>query len=141
MRLKGNILDIKNKRDSKNQEIELYINKISYVTYKKDGKYFQPFDFEDEPDTPLVISGDCLARIQNNLLEEGEYEFQVYDKRGDDYVLNETKLLTITMMYDEVEQQSILSELTYEVTLPNEEFKQLKAERHKAKSAKKGKRK
>ena len=139
MRLKGNILDIKFKRETKNQEIELYINKIDYITHKKDGKYFQPFDFEDVPDTPLVITGDCLARIQNNLLDEGEYEFQVYDKEGDEYVLNENKLLTITMMYDEEEQQPILSAVTYEVTLPNEEFKQLKAERHKAKSGKKGK--
>ncbi|TXK52649.1 hypothetical protein FVR03_00910 [Pontibacter qinzhouensis] len=140
MRLKGNILDIKTKRETKNQAIELYISKIAYVTHKKDGKYFQPFDFEDELDTPLVLTGDCLARLQNNLLEEGEYEFQVYDKEGDTYELNENKLLTITMMYDEEEQQPILSAITYEVILPNEEFKQLKAQRRKEKPGKKGKR-
>ncbi|MFT2008605.1 hypothetical protein ACMA1I_08015 [Pontibacter sp. 13R65] len=140
MRLKGNILDIKTKRDSKNAGIELFVNKIDYVTHKKDGRYFQPFDFEDELETPIVITGDCLARIPNNLLEEGEYEFKVFDKEGDEYVLNENKLLTITLMYDEEEQQTIVSAVTYEVTISNEEFKQLKADRHKEKSGKKGKR-
>ncbi|WP_242917743.1 hypothetical protein [Pontibacter liquoris] len=140
MKLTGNITAIKQKRDNSNQDIALAINKIAYVTHKKDGKYYQPFEFEDELPAPLVITGDCLARIPNTYLEEGEYEFQVFDKTGDAYVLNENKALAITTAYDFDEQLTILSSVSYVVTISNEEFKQLKTDRAKAGKSKKGKR-
>lgn len=139
MRLTGNIQDIKTSRDSKNKDIALHINKIEYITHKKDGRFFQPFDYEDELETPLVITGDCLSRIDNKHLEEGEYEFKVYDKVGDDYELNESKQLSIETAYDYDEDVTILRSIYYTVTVSNEEFKQIKTERGKAKAAKKGK--
>ena len=136
MRLTGNIQDIKAKRDSANKGIEIQLDKIEYITHKKDGKYYQPFDFVDELDTPLVITGDCLARISNKQLEEGEYEFQVYDKVGDDYVLNPDKELALTVTYDFDSDLTILTEVYYTVTISNDEFKQLKADRSKDKKGK-----
>lgn len=138
MKLTGNILDIKTKRDSRNAGVELQIDRVQYITHKKDGKYYQPFDFVDELDTPLVITGDCLARSATKHLEEGEYDFQVYDKTGDEYELNENKFLSVLMIYDEEEQQSILSSVEYTVTVSNDEFKQLKSERSKEQKHKKG---
>jgi hypothetical protein len=139
MKLTGNILDIKNKRDSKNAGIALQLDKIEYITYKKDGKYFQPFNLEVELDEPLTITGDCLARKADKHLQEGEYDFVVYDKEGDDYVLNENKFLSVLLVYDEEEHHHILSSVEYTVTVPNEEFKQLKEASHKERVAKKGK--
>jgi len=140
MRLTGNILDIKQKRDSKHQGTAIEVDQIEYVTHKKDGKYSQPFEFIDELPAPLVITGDCLARLSNNYQEEGEYKFQVYDKEGDDYVLNQNKSLTISTAYDYDDQLLILSSVRYMVTISNEEFKQLKTDRYKTNKAKKGKR-
>ena len=139
MRLTGNILDIKNKRDDRNSGIEIEVDRVEYITYKKDGKYNQPFNFVEELATPLVITGDCLARSTTKHLEEGEYDFQVFDKAGDEYVLNESKFLSVLMSYDEEEQQSFLSSVEYSVTVSNEEFKQLKSERSKDQKSKKGK--
>lgn len=141
MKLTGNILDIKQKRDSRHQDIALEINRIEYVTHKKDGRYYQPFEFVDELEKPLVITGDCLSRINNNHLEEGEYEFNVFDKAGDDYVLNENKFLSITTAYDYDDQLMILSSVLYTVTVTNEEFKQIKTDRYKATKGKSGKKK
>ncbi|AKD03999.1 hypothetical protein POKO110462_12725 [Pontibacter korlensis] len=136
MKLKGNLQDIKTSRDSGNKEIEIHIDRVEYLTHKKDGKYFQPFNFEDDLDTPLVITGDCLARIPNKHLEEGEYEFEVYDKVGEGYELNPNKELAVTATYDFDLDLTILTEAYYTVTVSNEEFKQIKADRHKAKKGK-----
>ncbi|MBC5773027.1 hypothetical protein H8S95_03040 [Pontibacter sp. KCTC 32443] len=136
MRLTGNIHDIKAKRDDANKGIELQLDKIEYITHRKDGKYYQPFDFVDELDKPLVITGDCLARVSSKQLEEGEYEFQVYDKVGDEYVLNPNKELALTVTYDFDADLTILTEIYYTVTVSNEEFKQIKTERNKAKKGK-----
>ena len=141
MKLTGNILDIKQKRDSKHQDVAIEINRIEYVTHKKDGRYYQPFEFVDEPEVPLVITGDCLSRKSNSHKEEDEYEFNVYDKAGDDYVLNENKFLSITTAYDYDDQLMILSSVRYAVTVTNEEFKQIKTDRHKASKGKSGKKK
>ncbi len=138
MKLTGNILDIKNKRDSKNAGIEIEIDKVEYVTYKKDGKYFQPFNFMDELEKPIVITGDRLARVATKHLQEGEYDFQVFDKTGEEYVLNENKFLSVLMVYDEEEQQSFLSSVEYTVTVSNDEFKQIKTDRSKDRKNKKG---
>ncbi|WP_242929203.1 hypothetical protein [Pontibacter vulgaris] len=139
MKLTGNILDIKSKREDKNAGITIETDRIEYITYKKDGKYFQPFNFIDTLNEPVIITGDCLARSTTKHLQEGEYDFQVYDKIGDDYVLNENKFLSVLMVYDEEEQQSFLSSVEYTVTVSNEEFKQLKTERSKNNKNKKGK--
>lgn len=133
MKLIGNILDIKNTRDSRNSEIELHISRVEYVTHKKDGRFYQPFEFEDELDTPLVITGDCLARINNKLLKEGEYEFEVYDKVDEEYTLNPDKQLSLSIEYDFDADVTILSSLYYTVIVSNEEFKEIKAERNKQK--------
>ncbi|WP_114784178.1 hypothetical protein [Botryobacter ruber] len=138
MRLTGNLLDIKTKREDKNQDIQLEIDKIEYITHKKDGKYFQPFEFIDELETPLVITGDCLARNTTQPLEEGEYEFKVYDKTDDAYVLNPDKQLHVTLEHDFDSGLTILTFGTYVVTVSNEEFQQLKSERAKQKKQKKG---
>jgi len=139
MRLAGNILDIKEKRDSRHQDIALYIDRVEYITLRKDGKYFQPFDFVDELDTPLVLTGDCLARITDKNLDEGEYAFQVYDKTDAGYALNENKHLSLSLEYDFDEQQAILSSVYYTVTVSNEEFKQIKRDRSQDMKSKKGK--
>lgn len=136
MRLTGNLQDIKSKRDSNNSGIEIQLDKIEYVTHKKDGKYYQPFDLIVELDKPLILTGDCLARIPNKQLEEGEYEFQVYDKVGDEYVLNPNKELALTITYDFDTDLTILTEVYYTVTVTNEEYKELKSEKHKAKKGK-----
>src|SRR5690606_34547736 len=121
MRLKGDIQQIKNKRDDKNSAIELYLDRIEYVTHKKDGRYYQPFELIEELETPLVITGDCLARVTNKHLEEGEYEFQVYDKTEEGYELNPDKELALTITYDFDTDLTILTEVYYTVTVTNEE--------------------
>lgn len=138
MKLTGNILNIKNKRDDRNAGILIEVDKIEYVTYKKDGKYYQPFNLEVELEEPIVITGDQLALKPVKHLQEGEYDFDVYDREGDDYVLNENKFLSVLMMYDEEEQEHFLSSVEYTVTLPNEEFKALKEEQHKLRQSRKG---
>ncbi|GAB3812074.1 hypothetical protein [Pontibacter rugosus] len=139
MKLQGNILDIKNTRDSKNLGIEIHLDKIEYITNKKDGRYNQPFDFIDELETPMVITGDCLARINNKHLQDGEYDFQVYDKVGEEYVLNPDKFLSVLITYDFEADITILTSVEYSVTVTNEEFKQIKAERSKEKKQLRGK--
>lgn len=139
MKLTGNILNVKNKRDDRNAGIALEIDKIEYITHKKDGKYYQPFDLMVELEEPITITGDCLARKDDKHLPEGEYDFLVYDKEGDDYVLNENKFLSVLLIYDEEEHEHILSSVEYTVTIPNEEFKLLKEEQHKSRVAQKGK--
>lgn len=139
MRLTGNIRQIKNTRDSRNSDVAVHIDKVEYITQKKDGKYYQDFDFVDELDTPLVITGDCLALVHAKQVEEGEYEFQVFDQAGDDYELNEHKHLSLTVTYDYDDNVTILTSASYTVTVTNEEFKQMKSERSKARKQKKGK--
>ncbi|GHA80799.1 hypothetical protein [Pontibacter akesuensis] len=139
MRLKGNLSQIKNSRDNQNVDVELYIDKIEYITNKKDGRYTQPFEFVDELDTPLVLTGDCLARVQDKHLEEGEFAYQVYDKVEGEYVLNPDKYLELTVAYDFDADLTILTAAYYTVTVSNEEFKDIKAERSKEKKQKKGK--
>ncbi|WP_018478732.1 hypothetical protein [Pontibacter roseus] len=141
MKLTGNILDIKSKREDRHAGIALSLDKVEYVTYKKDGKYYQPFNLVEDLETPIVITGNCLARKADKHLQEGEYDFVVYDKEGDDYVLNENKLLSVLLVYDEEEQQHILSSVEYTVVVSNEEFKQLKTASHKDRMSNKGKKK
>lgn len=138
MKLVGNIRQIKHNRDSNNQEVELHLDKVEYITHKKDGKYYQPFDFVDELDTPLVITGDCLALASTKHVAEGENAFLVFEKTGDDYELNENKHLSITVAYDYDADTTILTSATYTVTVPNEEFKQIKSDRSEARKKKKG---
>lgn len=138
MKLTGNILNIKNKRDDRNADVSIEVDKIEYVTYKKDGKYFQPFNLEVELDEPLVITGDQLARKPEKHLQEGEYDFDVYDKEDGEYVLNENRFLSVLLAYDEFEQEHVLSSVEYTVTVPNEEFKVLKEEQHKLRHSRKG---
>lgn len=138
MKLVGNILDVKGTRDTRNKDIELHINRFEYITHKKDGRFFQPFEIEIEVETPLVITGDCLSRIDNKHLGEGEYEFNVYDKVGEAYELNPNKQLSIEIAYDYDADVTILSHAEYTVTVSNEEFKQLKADSNKEKKQKKG---
>lgn len=138
MRLVGNISDIKNKRDSHNAGIEIYIDMVEYVTYRKDGKYFQPFDYEVELSDPLLITGDCLAQNSNSQPKKGDYEFDVYDKEGDDYVLNPNKQLSLQVEYDFDADLTILSAAYYTVTVSDEEFKELKRQGHKEKVAQRG---
>jgi hypothetical protein len=133
MKLIGNIQDIKYSRENKNQDIALHISKVEYITHKKDGRFFQPFELEVELDEPIIITGDRLVRIQNPLLEEGEYEFEVYDKVDEAYVLNPDKQLSLSIEYDFDLDVTILSSLYYTVTVSNEEFKELKAEHIKQK--------
>ena len=138
MRLKGDLQRIKTKRDDGNHDIELHIDKIEYVTYKKDGRFYQPFDFVDEPDTPLTITGDQLARLTGKHLEEGEHEFLVYDKTDEGFEMNENKKLLLTTAYDFDADITILTSVEYVVTVSNEEFQQIKKDRSEEKKAKKG---
>ena len=139
MRLVGNISDIKHKRDNKNEGIQVFVDKIEYITNKKDGKYYQPFDYEVDLETPIVITGDCLSQTGNSQPKEGEYEFNVYDKEGDEYVLNPSKQLSLTIVYDFDTDLTILSSVYYTVEVSNEEFKDLKRQGHKERTSKKGK--
>jgi hypothetical protein len=132
MKLVGNILRIKNKRDSQHQDIEIHIDKITYLTQKKDGRFYQSFEFIDELDTPLVLTGDCLARTPNTDFEEEDFTYQVFDKTHDTYTLNPHKELTLTLVYAEEAEQLILSAGTYAVTVLPAEFEQLKRDRSKS---------
>lgn len=137
MRLKGDLQRIKTKREDSNRDIELLLDKIEYITYKKDGRFFQPFDFTDELDVPLSITGDQLARLTGKHLEEGEHEFLVYDKTEAGYELNENKKLLLTTAYDFDADITILTSVEYTVTVSNEEFQEIKRDRSEAKKAKK----
>jgi hypothetical protein len=139
MKLLGDIRRIKNRRDSLNQDIEIHLDKIEYITHKKDGRYFQPFEFIDQLDSPLVITGDCLSRSDDKYLEEGEHAFKVYDKAGDTYALNPNKHLSVILEHDFDTAETILTSLTYSVTVSNEEFKQLQSHRPTDKAPPKGK--
>ena len=136
MKLTGDIRRIKTNRDDRNRDIEIQIEKVEYLTHKKDGRYFQAFDFEDTLEAPLVITGDCLALKPGKPAAEGEYEFNVYDQTEEGYVLNPDKELTLTIFYDFEEDLIILNGLYYSVTLPPKEFEQLKKEREKEKGFK-----
>jgi hypothetical protein len=133
MTLTGNILGITHKRDNRHKDIQLLVDKVEYITSRKDGHFFQDFDYVEALDTPLLITGDCLARDDSKYMEPGEYAFQVYDKVGDDYVRNESKQLVISMEYIEEEDLSILASVTYSVTVSNEEFNKLKRNKNKEK--------
>jgi hypothetical protein len=136
MRLTGNLQNIKSRRDDANKDITIQVDRVEYITQKKDGKYWQPFDLDIELETPLVITGDCLARTANKHLPEGESEFNVYDKNGDEYELNPDKQLSVTTAYDFDAGLNIVTEVYYTITVSNEEFKKLKEERHKARRGK-----
>ncbi|KAA9345597.1 hypothetical protein [Adhaeribacter soli] len=136
MKLTGDIKRIKNKRDDRNQDIEIEVDKIEYLTSKKDGRYFQAFDFEETLETPLVITGDCLALKPGKPAEEDEYEFNVYDKEGEEYVLNPDKFLSLSIAYDFDEDLTILTSVYYSVTLPPKDFEELKKEKEKERSFK-----
>src|SRR5687768_757267 len=100
MKLTGDIRKITTTRSSKHQDIVLEIDTIEYLTHKKDGRYFQAFNYEDEPDAPLIITGDRLARKKIKPTEEGEYEFHVYDLVDGEYILNENLDLEVQIEYD-----------------------------------------
>lgn len=133
MRLTGDIRDITQKRDSRHRDIALTVDRIEYLTSRKDGHFFQDFDYQDELDAPLVLTGDCLARSDKKLWEPGEYAFQVYDKVGEDYVLNDRKHLLVALEYIEEDDLTILRSARYSVTVSNEEFQQIKTSRNKDK--------
>ncbi|MCC9168081.1 hypothetical protein [Pontibacter harenae] len=139
MKLIGNILDIKQNRENGNKDIEVHISRVTYITNKKDGRFFQPFDFEDELETPLILTGDLLARKNYKQQEEGEFEFKVFDLEDGEYVLNENKELSLTVAYDPDADLRIVNSLYYEITISNEEFEQLKKERAQARKEQKKK--
>jgi len=133
MKLTGDLRKIGTKRDSKFQDISLQIKKVEYLTYKKDGHYFQAFDYEVELEEPVVITGDRLAR-KNLKLPEGELHFEVYDKQGDEYVLNENVKLEVELEYDFEEDVLLLTSVYYAVTLAPKDFEFLKKELEKEKA-------
>jgi len=136
MKLTGDIRKIGLKRDNKYQDISLEIDKVEYLTHKKDGRYFQAFDYEVELENPIVITGDRLAKKDLKPTEEGELEFQVYDLIDGEYVLNENVQLEIITAYDFDEDLLILSSVYYAVTIPPKEFEALKKEQEKSKAFK-----
>lgn len=139
MKLIGNINQIKNKRDSQQQDVEIHVDQIEYITHKKDGRYYQPFEYIQPLETPLVITGDCLARTDNKHLEEGDHEFKVFDKVGDTYELNPDKYLILNLAHDLDAGEVILTSITYSVTVSNEIFKQVQSRSYKGKVPPKGK--
>lgn len=141
MKLTGNLLNVKTKRDDRNADITVVVDKIEYITYKKDGKYYQPFNLEVALNEPLAITGDRLARRPDKHLQEGECDFDVYDVEDGEYVLNEHKFLSVLLVYDEEEQEHFMSSVEYQETVSGEEFKRLKEEQHKLRHGKKGKKK
>ena len=134
MKLTGDIRKISTKREDRFQDISLEINRIEYLTHKKDGHYFQAFDLEVNLEKPLVITGDQLARKHAKPGSEGELEFRVYDKAGDEYVPNEGKILEVEVEYDFEEDLLILSSVYYAETLAPKEFEALKKEHEKQKA-------
>ncbi|ALI97765.1 hypothetical protein [Rufibacter tibetensis] len=136
MKVIGNVLDITTTRDSRHKDVEVYLDSIEYLTSKKDGRYYQDFEYLEELETPLVITGDCLARVSGKKPDDGEYEFKVFDKEGEEYVHNPNKQLFLTLEYDFDENLTILSSAYYSVSMPNEEFTKFKTEREKEKSRK-----
>ena len=139
MRLTGNINLIKQKRDSARHDIAIEIDKIEYITYKKDGKYHQPFDLTFELDAPIFITGDRLARKDTRHLEEGEHEFHVYDLVDGNYELNPDKQLAVTTASDFDLGQTILTFVNYSEVVPADVFNQLKSDIAKLKRQQKGK--
>ena len=133
MKLTGDLRKIGTKRDSKFQDISLQIKKVEYLTYKKDGHYFQAFDYEVELEEPVIITGDRLAR-KNLKLPEGELHFEVYDKQGGEYVLNENVKLEVELEYDFEEDVLLLTSVYYAVTLAPKDFEFLKKELEKEKA-------
>src|SRR5688572_7771970 len=136
MKLTGDIRKIGLKRNNKFQDISLEIDKVEYLTHKKDGRYFQAFDYEVELENPIVITGDRLAKKDLKPTEEGELEFQVYDLIEGEYVLNENVQLEIITAYDFDEDLLILSSVYYAVTIPPKDFEALKKEQEKSKAFK-----
>ena len=92
----------------------------------------------DVLDTPLVLTGDCLVRVSKKE-EPGEYEFKVFDKVQEEYVLNDQKHLVITMEYIEEDDLTIVTSVSYSVRVSNEEFQQIKRDKNKEKMLKKRK--
>jgi hypothetical protein len=130
MRLVGNILDITKNREDKNKDVEVHLDMVEYITYKKDGHYSQPFDFVDDLATPLIITGDQLSRANPIRSNEGEHEFKVYDRADDGtYELNENKILKLTTVYDFDLDLTILSAAEYTIIVSGEEFKEIKRDR------------
>ncbi|MBK0402767.1 hypothetical protein I5M27_07200 [Adhaeribacter sp. BT258] len=136
MKLTGDIRKIGTKREDKFQDIVLEINRLEYITHKKDGNYFQAFDLEVELEKPLIITGDRLAKKNIKPSEEGEILFDVYDKAGDAYVLNKNLELEIIVAYDSDEDLLILSSVYYAEMLPPKEFEAFKKEYEKTKAFK-----
>ncbi|MFB9862253.1 hypothetical protein [Rufibacter immobilis] len=136
MKVIGNIQDISTKRDSRHKNIEVYIDTVEYLTQRKDGRYYQAFSFEDELETPLVLTGDCLALTNPKKDADGDYVFKVYDLVDGEYVLNPDKTLALDWEYDFDEDLFILNSAYYSVALPNEEYKQLETQKQKEKSMK-----
>ncbi|MDX5346798.1 MAG: hypothetical protein LPK19_06095 [Hymenobacteraceae bacterium] len=143
MKLIGNLLNIKTKREDKNKNIELYFDQIEYVTAKRDGHYTQEFSFVEDLEQPLILTGDCLARTTNKDLEENEYEFDVYDKVGDEYVLNPDKYLSVLLINDVDLDEPILTSVYYTITVSPVELREIEAKKTKEQKFKnrKGKKK
>ena len=136
MKLTGDIRKIGLKRDSKYQDIKLVIDKVEYLTHKKDGHYFQAFDYDVELENPIVLTGDQLARKHPKPNANGDLEFLVYDKIDDEYVLNENLKLEVEVYHDPEEDLLILSATYFSITLPPKEFEALKKEQEKSKAYK-----
>lgn len=134
MKLTGDIRKIKTKREDQHADIVLEINRVEYLTHKKDGHYFQAFDYDVDLATPLLLTGDRLARKHAKPGKDGELEFLVYDKTETGYALNENIKLEIEVAYDFEEDLQILSSVYYSVTLPPKEFETLKQELEKEKA-------
>lgn len=139
MKVVGHLPNITKNRDSKNQDIEIHVDQVEYLTSKKDGRYYQDFEYIDVLDTPLVITGDCLSLRTDKKLDEGEFQYHVFEKEGERYERLEKHLLWLTMTYDFDENVSILSEVTYSITLPGDAFRELKKTKEREKMAQKGK--
>lgn len=134
MKLTGDIRKIKTKREDQHADIVLEINRVEYLTHKKDGHYFQAFDYDVDLAAPLLLTGDRLARKHAKPGKDGELEFLVYDKTDNGYALNENIKLEIEVAYDFEEDLQILSSVYYSVTLPPKEFETLKQELEKEKA-------
>ena len=135
MTLTGNILQITSKRDNRHKDIQLLVDKVEYITSRKDGHFFQDFAYEETLDTPLRLTGDCLARAEKKYTEPGEYIFQVYDKVGEEYVLDNRKQLVVYLEYIEEEDLHVLTSLSYSITVSNAEFDQIKKEKNREKGS------
>jgi hypothetical protein len=138
MKLTGDLLRVKTKRENKNADIRLEIDEVEYITHKKDGRFFQPFDHVAQLNPPLFITGDCLSRAPAADFDDEDYRFFVYEKEGETYVQNPDKRLVVTIVQVEETGETLLHSGTYTVTISNDAFEDIKRESYRSKKPKKG---